>query len=640
MSGRRRVKNVAYDEDEWGYNDDEYWDEDDYDEPEALPRCTPTQAKKSTPAGASTRVPATKASSTPPLGAKDTPSRSGEKSTRGGRGAGTQQSASTDSKSGASGTGTGAASQEACAPNPGLLGASAGTSPAKPPLVHSSGTNALSSASPSSLRTPGTPEPLSLVVIGHVDAGKSTLIGQMLLSTGTVEEKVVQKMKKMSGEAGKGSFFLAWLCDEGEDERERGVTIDVSVRVLVTPNTGRRLALVDAPGHREFVCNMLGGAALADVALLVVDAARFDVGFSGQTKEHLLIGRCLGIQHFVVALNKMDELGWSEEIYRTTVERLRDYMVGPEMNCAPDQISFVPISAFRGVNVVNAKALEAVEKARAEGKKRKPDLRGLADAEEREQHAQALAKWWKGPAVLEAIENVEMRTRDDRQRLLSEPLAACVADAWSPSASSTDLHLSFKIVRGVLRVGDTVVGLPGDSRMVCRSLVSFGEALESCEAGDFVERGVFAPACHQGSQGAVDVGVGSVLCARAHPLPVATVCLCRVMVFGTDLPLVQGRQFVAHIHTFTCACSIRKVAGVINKRTGELQGATREKRSACAALGRGMVGLVEIVTASSVCVQVKTEKQDGKDVPTSVLSRIILRDRGRTVAAGVILSAA
>ncbi|KEP63111.1 UNVERIFIED_CONTAM: elongation factor Tu GTP binding domain-containing protein [Hammondia hammondi] len=645
MSGRRRVKNVAYDEDEWGYNDDDWDEDDDYYEPE-VPARPVAPLKKSTSGGASGRVPATKTPSRPSAkNAKDGAASCGseEESSRGRRSQGPQQSANSDSKSVTCKSNEACHTQNTFAPNAEPLSASSGMSAAKPREPRN-GSEGLDSPAPSSaaVRTPGRPEPLSLVVVGHVDAGKSTLVGQLLLSTGTVEENVIQKMKRLSGEAGKGSFFLAWLCDEGDDERERGVTVDVSIRVVVTPNTGRRLALVDAPGHREFVCNMLGGAALADVALLVVDTARFDAGFDGQTKEHLLIARCLGIQHFLVALNKMDELAWSEEMYAKTVERLRAYMVGPDMNCAPGQISFVPISAFRGVNVVNADALAAIETARAEGRgKRKPDPRSLADAAEREHHMQALARWWKGPTVLDAIERLEIRSRSDQQKLLSEPFAACVADAWSPSASSADVHLSFKVVQGVLRVGDTVVGLPGETPIVCRSLVSFGETRESCESGDIVERGVFSPGSH-GSRAVIDVCVGSVLCARSHPLPVTAVCLCRLMVFGTDLPLVQGRQFVAHIHTFSGACTIRKIAGVINKKTGELQGAPGGKRAACAALGRGMVGLVEIATASRVCVQVKSTagKQDGKDAPTSVLSHIIIRDRGKTVAAGVIVATA
>nr|PIL98880.1 elongation factor Tu GTP binding domain-containing protein [Toxoplasma gondii COUG] len=645
MSGRRRVKNVAYDEDEWGFNDDD-WDEDDDDYEPEVPARPAAALRKSTSAGASGRVPAMKTPSRPSEknvknGAAST--RSGEESSRGKRSQGPQQSGNSDSKFVNCKSSEAYHTQNIFAPNAEPLSASSGTATAKPrePRNGSEGLDSPASRS-AAVRTPGRPKPLTLVVVGHVDAGKSTLVGQLLRSTGTVEENVVQKMKKLSGEAGKGSFFLAWLCDEGDDERERGVTVDVSIRVVVTPNTGRRLALVDAPGHREFVCNMLGGAVLADVALLVVDTARFEAGFDGQTKEHLLIARCLGIQHFLVALNKMDELAWSEEMYAKTVERLRAYMVGLEMNCAPGQISFVPISAFRGVNVVNADALAAIEKARAEGAgKRKPDPRSVADAEERERHMQALASWWTGPTVLEAIEHLEIRSRSDQQKLLSEPFAACVADAWSPSASSVDVHLSFKVVQGVLRVGDTVVGLPGETPMVCRSLVSFGETRESCESGDIVEKGVFSPGSH-GSHAVIDVSVGSVLCARSHLLPVTTVCRCRLMVFGTDLPLVQGRQFVAHIHTFTGACTIRKIVGVINKKTGKLQGASGEKRAACAALGRGMVGLVEIATATSVAVQVKSTagNQDGKDAPTSVLSHIIIRDRGQTVAAGVIVATA
>lgn len=175
------------------------------------------------------------------------------------------------------------------------------------------------------------------------------------------------------------------------------------------------------------------GAALADVALLVIDAPSFEVGLRGQTKEHLLIVRCLGIQHFVVALNKMDEVGWSKETYDMIVTRLRDFMTGPEIGCSASRITFAPVSAFTGVNVVRSEVDEDMSLGCIkDGKKEGMDLRGkksvgkgrgqhskdrkgkeeeIVEKTVEREHLKTLKTWWTGPSLLEALEDVEVRRR-------------------------------------------------------------------------------------------------------------------------------------------------------------------------------------------------------------------------------------
>ncbi|PHJ25343.1 elongation factor tu gtp binding domain-containing protein [Cystoisospora suis] len=722
MSGRRRVKNVAYDEDEWGYGDDDdydYWDEDDQGRGDSCRASTSSYSKKKNDKpscrGGGAQAAASAKHERPALrggqaGRSTGMTTSTQKLDKHGGGTGSTCSSSlVTSRGGTPGMKAGGSEhvrgpirQKDTFENAGSdlvkkpheatscsqtktkdTASKGGLNEATHKVTGSTSTLSSSSSSNSSASLDDSPDlsevpeiskasptthrhataardSLCLVVIGHVDAGKSTLVGQLLLATGAVGERAVQKMKKLSGEAGKSSFFLAWLCDEGEDERERGVTIDISVRAILTKNKGRRLVLVDAPGHREFVCSMLAGAALADVALLVIDAPSFEVGLRGQTKEHLLVVRCLGIQHFVVALNKMDEVGWSKETYDVIVTRLRDYMTGPEIGCSASRITFVPVSAFTGVNVVRNEAAEDVnldcvkDGMYLRGKKgvgngrshHSKDQMGkeeaLAEKTVEREHLKILRTWWTGPSLLEALEDVELHNDGnvERQRSAEEPLVAVVSDAWSPSASASDLHVSLKILRGEVRTGETVIGMPENTPLVCRSLHTFGENYDTCVAGDYVERAVLSPAGNRNSSDApLEVGVGSVLCEKGHLLPASTCFLSRLMVFQTDLPLVQGRQLVAYIHMFSGPCAIKKVVGAVDKKTGELlkKSKSQEKGFVCAALGRGMMGLVEIETAARVCVQPR-ERTTGGDQPTSVLSRIILREGGRTVAAGVILS--
>jgi len=185
---------------------------------------------------------------------------------------------------------------------------------------------------------------LNLVVIGHVDHGKSTLVGRILFDTGAVEKHILEKYKKEAEEKGKATFEFAWVMDRLKEERERGLTIDVAHQKFITQKY--YFTLIDAPGHRDFVKNMITGTSQADAAILVCSAHE---GPQEQTREHIFLAKTLGVGQLVVAINKMDMVNFEEAKYKKTVEEVSKLLKG--VGYKPDEIAFVPSSGFKGDNV-------------------------------------------------------------------------------------------------------------------------------------------------------------------------------------------------------------------------------------------------------------------------------------------------
>lgn len=192
----------------------------------------------------------------------------------------------------------------------------------------------------------------AFVVIGHVDHGKSTLMGRLLLDTGAVPQRDIDKYRKEATEKGKGSFALAWVMDTSSDERERGVTVDIAQHFFSTDNAD--FAILDAPGHRDFVPNMIGGAAMADLGVLVVDANQLESGLRGQTKEHVLLARAVGLERIIVAVNKMDGTTpeWNQGVFEEVSGEVKKLLQATGFE--DEKIKVVPCSGLSGDNVAKA----------------------------------------------------------------------------------------------------------------------------------------------------------------------------------------------------------------------------------------------------------------------------------------------
>lgn len=421
---------------------------------------------------------------------------------------------------------------------------------------------------------------ISLVVVGHVDAGKSTLMGHLLCLVGTVTQKTLHKFEKESKQMGKASFAYAWVLDEGQDERERGVTIDVCVKHFATEN--RRFTILDAPGHRDFVPNMLQGAVQADAALLVADVSNFDSGFErgGQTKEHLQLIRSLGIANLIVAVNKLDTHDWSEDVYNTIKERLHSFIVGSECGFKKNSVSFLPLSGFTGENMLERKE-------------------------------QALS-WWKGPTLLEALDQLPPPTRPPA----SGPLRVCISDFYK---TGNNICTSGKVEAGALQTGQKVVVLPHGEQVTVKSMQARGQLTKASRAGDYMDE-VTLPLDPE------FVSIGGVICDVRNPVPVTDSVQAQLLVFDVDVPMLRGQQVMCYLHTVTVSGYISKLEALVVK------GKKQDKRPKC--LSKGNVAIVQLRLDSKVCVEPKPEGA----APATSLSRLVLRDRGKTVAAGVVLA--
>uniref|UniRef100_M4BD98 Tr-type G domain-containing protein n=1 Tax=Hyaloperonospora arabidopsidis (strain Emoy2) TaxID=559515 RepID=M4BD98_HYAAE len=263
---------------------------------------------------------------------------------------------------------------------------------------------------------------ISMVVIGHVDAGKSTITGHLLYKLGYVSKRLMHKYEKESRDAGKSSFAYAWVMDADEQERSRGVTMDVGTSYFETAT--KHVTLLDAPGHRDFIPKMIAGAAQADVAVLVVPAVtgEFEAAFenSGQTKEHALLVRSLGVAQMVVAVNKMDMTNWDQERFDSIVKSLSTFL--QHAGYRPKNLRFVPLSGMTGINLEKTGGVKE-------------------------------CSWYSGPSLVEAIDSFA-----PPQRQISKPFRMTVSDV--SKSLSLGQSISGRVYAGAAAVGDSFLLMP------------------------------------------------------------------------------------------------------------------------------------------------------------------------------------
>ncbi len=359
---------------------------------------------------------------------------------------------------------------------------------------------------------------LNIVFVGHVDHGKSTTVGRLLLDSGHIEQHVIDGNEKLAAELGKAGFGFAYVMDGLKEERERGITIDVAHKEFFTPNY--YFTVIDAPGHRDFVKNMITGTSQADAAVLCVAA---DDGVNAQTKEHAFLARVLGVQQLIVNVNKMDISGvdYSQEKYDSVVTEVTGLL--KMAGFKTDEIPFIPCAALAGDNVFN----------KSEN-----------------------MPWYNGMTLFEAIDNIEMPPKPT-----DRPLRLPIQDVYKISGIGT-VPVG-KIETGVLNVGKTVVFNPSQQTAEVKSIEMHHTNVEKAEPGDnvgFNVRGLAATDIRRGDvAGYTD---NEPMFVRHDETFVGQIQLM-------DIPKAIGSGYTPVFHAHTSQVAVRFVDLLENSKTKE-----------------------------------------------------------------------
>ncbi len=419
---------------------------------------------------------------------------------------------------------------------------------------------------------------LNLIVIGHVDHGKSTLVGRLLMDRGFIDEKTIKEAEEAAKKLGKESEKYAFLLDRLKEERERGVTINLTFMKFETKKYF--FTIIDAPGHRDFVKNMITGASQADAAILAVSAKKgeFEAGMSpeGQTREHIILAKTMGIDQIIVAVTKMDltEPPYDEKRYKEIVDTISKFM--KSFGFKMDKVKFVPVVAPTGENVT-----------------RKSEN----------------MKWYNGPTLEELLDNLELPPKP-----VDKPLRIPIQEVYS--ISGVGVVPVGRIETGVLKVGDKVVFMPVGKVGEVRSIETHHMKIEKAEPGDnvgFNVRGVEKK----------DLKRGDVAGSLNAPPTVADEFTARIIVIWHPTAIGVGYTPVVHIHTASVACRVSELVAKLDPRTGQ------EVEKNPQFIKMGDAAIVKFKPIKDLVVEKFNE--------FPALGRFAMRDMGKTVGVGIVI---
>jgi elongation factor 1-alpha len=418
---------------------------------------------------------------------------------------------------------------------------------------------------------------LNVVVMGHVDHGKSTTVGHLFYLTKAIDERTIARYEQESKTLGKSTFKFAWVLDKFKEERERGLTIDLSFWKFETPKYF--FTVIDAPGHRDFIKNMITGTSQADGAILFVSAKTGEyesgIGPGGQTREHAFLAKTLGVNQLVVAINKMDDatVNWSQERYEDVRNGAADLL--KITGYRVENISFVPTSGWTGDNL-------------AEKSKNMP--------------------WYTGPTLVQALDNFTVPAKP-----VDKPLRLPIQDVYTITGVGT-VPVG-RVETGVMKVGDQIVIMPSGVTGEVRSIETHHTMIPEAGPGDnigFSVKGISR----------ADARRGDVIGSVSDPPSVVKEFIGQIIVIHHPTAIATGYTPVIHAHTVTMAATFAELIQKIDPRTGQV---VEEKPDF---LKTGDGALVRFRPLRPIAIEAYTSFPP--------LGRFAIRDMGTTVAAGVV----
>lgn len=429
-------------------------------------------------------------------------------------------------------------------------------------------------------------ENLNLCIIGHVDSGKSTLTGNLLALQGHLSKQELHRNKREADLQGKGTFHHAYVMDQDEDEREKGVTINTGHANFKTKK--RPYTILDNPGHKDFIANMITGTVQADCAILVIDSdtGAFEKGFNagGQTAEHALLAHSLGISHIVVVLNKLENVEWSEERYIEIEIMIKEYLI-QTVKYREDQIDLLPISGMEGINLIK-----------------------------RADKSHPLSSWYDGPHLLEVLDSLT-----PAPKMSERPLRISVTEVFkSLDGTMVGDCVNAKVESGYVGEKEKLMLMPHNEKIQIKAMTINTKKVRQCKMGDICCLSISLP-------GGFDPGMisaGDVICDQSFRIKYVDRLICTLSIFNVETPIMKGHKVTVHSYFTRVPGRISKLIEVIDSTTGE----TLKRNPMAVKKGQTVRCLIKLDECGCFELHSNFDK----------FGSVVLRDNKTTVGKGVI----